>query len=98
MHTILDVTSRLAALARLLRSASPDPAVVAVEARDIVAAADVLLSGDLPPLVHGALSAVRTTVAVFARHDVGTSHPSASAEVAQGLRHLLCDVSGTPRW
>ena len=96
--TIPDVTSRLAVLARLLRSAASDPTAVADHARGVVAAADELLAGDLPPLTYSVLAAVRATVVIFTRPDVGISHPSSSAEVAQGLRHLLCDVSGTPRW
>jgi hypothetical protein len=94
MPTILDVTSRLATLARLLRTAAPDPATVADHAQAVVAAAR-----DLAPWTHvgAVLNAVRATVIVLIHPDADIAHSSAWAEVVQGLQHLLCDVSGTPR-
>lgn len=76
MPTILDVTSRLATLARLLRTAAPDPAAVADHARGVVAAADELLAGDLAPLTHvgAVLNAVRVTVVVLTHPDSDIAH------------------------
>lgn len=55
--------------------------------------------GPFPRLLRPEAAALSQVGEVWVAHsDADIAHSSAWVEVVQGLRHLLCDVSGTPRW